>query len=69
MRTSGGTVKNFATSKVRYIQLFYKGLLSQGEQTLVRYMESSYYREFVIAESYYRLWYYRPFRIELHRIC
>ena len=39
-------------SKVRHIDRLYKCLLGQWEQTLVRYIENSYYREFVLSSVY-----------------
>ena len=44
-----GKGNRFFTWKVRYDERFYKGFLRQGEQILVRYIESSYYRGFVLS--------------------
>ena len=45
-------LKKFVVFRVRYIERFYKDLLSQGEQTLVRYVDSSYYRRIVLSSFF-----------------
>ena len=46
------TGKKFVISRVRYIERLFKGLIRQEEQTFVRYIESSYYREFLLSSVY-----------------
>ena len=42
-------VKKLGISGICYIERLYKALLSKGGQTLVRYIESSYYQGFVLS--------------------
>ena len=52
IRTFKENSKKFVISRVPYIERFYKSLISQGEQTFVWYIESSYYREFALSSAY-----------------
>ena len=49
IRIVRGVGEKFVTSRVGYIERFHNGSLSQGEQTLVRYIKSSYHRGFVLS--------------------
>ena len=52
--TFRGNSRKFFISRVRYIESFCKVLVSQGEQTLFRYIECSYYRGLVLSSFYCR---------------
>ena len=59
IRTFRRNSKKIVIFRVSYIKRFYKGLLSQGGQTSVRYIESSYYRGFVLSSVYCIVKYFR----------
>ena len=49
IRTFRRNGKKFVIPRVRYMECLHKGLLSKGEQALIRYIESLYYRGFVLS--------------------